>query len=247
MITLKAKYSKMVIAHRGASGLVQFENTLEAFQKAIEVGADSIECDVRKTKDNNIIINHNPDILGLTICEHTYDELNTATTKAGYHLPTLKEALELVKDKILIDIELKEEGYEDEVINEILAILPVDAFYIRSFFDNAIKRVKEINANIVTVLLLGEGKPKKVMRTRFSEVFPKKRIKECGCDIVSPYYQLLVLKYCKRIHKMGKKVLVWTVNSEDLIKEVLYEDGADGVITNYPDIAISIVSTKNSH
>ena len=244
---MKSKYSKMVIAHRGASGLVKFENTLEAFEKAIEVGADSIECDIRRTKDNVIIINHDPEILGLTIKDQTYEKLNEETTKIGYHLPTLKEALNLVKGKILIDIEIKEVGYEDDILKEILSVLNIDEFYVRSFYDSSIIKIKELNKDVTTVLLLGVGNPKHLLRTRFSELFPKRRIKKTGCDIVSPYYKLLINGYCKRIHKLNKPVLVWGVNTETEIIDVTRNKGADGVITNYPDLAISIFSTRNHH
>lgn len=243
---MNSKYSKMVIAHRGASGLVKFENTIEAFDKAIDVGADSIECDVRKTKDNVIIINHNPDIYGLLIKDATYEELNKVTSELGYHLPTLKETLEFVKGKILIDIELKEIGYEDQIIEEVLSVLTTDEFYIRSFNDSSLKRVKEINNKITTILLLGVEHSKHVIKTRLSEIFPGSRIKKCNCDYVSPYYKLLILCFCKRMHRLKKKVLVWTVNDESTIINVTRKLGADGVVTNFPNIAISIFSTRNS-
>ena len=87
------------------------------------IGCDGIECDVRKTKDDILIINHNPNIGELIIKDHTYEELNNYTTSLGYALPTLIETLKLVKDKILIDIELKEVGYEEKIVDEILSIL----------------------------------------------------------------------------------------------------------------------------
>ena len=61
-----------IFAHRGASGLVPFENTIDAFSKAIELNCDGIELDVRQTKDKVMIINHNPDIGGLIINDHNF-------------------------------------------------------------------------------------------------------------------------------------------------------------------------------
>ena len=153
---IKLDLSKPIVtAHRGAKGLVEHENTIEAFEKAIELKADSIECDVRKTSDGVIIINHNEDIEGLIIKDHTYAEICEATLKKGYKQPTLLEGLEFVKGKILIDIEIKEEGYVPEIINQILSVLTVEEFWIRSFFDSVLKEIKEINPNITTVLLIG--------------------------------------------------------------------------------------------
>lgn len=230
----------IVTAHRGASGLVEHENTLESFSKAIELNVDSIECDVRKTLDGIIIVNHNADIEGLIISEHTYEEINEATMKNGYKQPTLIEALNLVKGKMLIDIEIKEDGYEQEIIDQALSVLNVDEFWIRSFSDNAIKRVKEINPNITTVLLLGREHVKFGILSRLNELFPYGRVKKTKCDFISPNYQLLILNYCKRMHKKNTKVLVWTVNDEELMKKIINK-GCDGIITNYPNIALSLL------
>ena len=235
-------YSKPIItAHRGASGLVERENSLEAFEKSIEVDSDNIECDIRRTKDNIIIINHNPDVEGMIIKDHTLDEINEATLKQGYKLPTLKEALKLIKGRIIIDIEIKEEGYEEEFLKETLSILNEDEFYIRSFFDNSIKKIKELNPKIVCTLLLGLENVKYGIFSRGNEFFPYKRVKRCKCDNVSPHYLLIQLFFCKRMHRHGVKVFAWTVNDEELMKKEL-KKGVDGLVTNYPDLAKKVVN-----
>lgn len=242
---MKQQFSKHVSAHRGASGLVEHENTIEAFEKAIEVGADSIECDVRKTKDGIIVINHNADIYGLLIKDHTYNELNEECNKHGYHLATLIEGLNTVKDKIALDIEIKEVGYEDEILNQCLSVLNEGEFYFRSFYDSTLLKMKELNPNITTVLLLGLDKTKHKIKTRISELFPRKRIRKCKCDAISPYHQLLLFGYCKRVHRLNCRVYVWTVNNKELMEKVLYKKKADGVVTNYPNIALDLVKEKD--
>lgn len=233
-----------VIAHRGASGLVQFENTLESYQKAIDLHCDGIECDVRKTKDDVIIMSHDPNIKDMIINEHTYQELNEYTTSLGYHLPTLIETLNLVKGKIIIDIEIKEEGYEDKILNEILSVLNPDEFFVRSFFDNAIKRIYELNNSVRTILLTGLAHPKHLIKTRYSEVFPKRRLKKCHAYAVSPYYEEMILKYPKRLHKLGYKVIVWTVNDKENMKKIIND--VDGIITNYPNLLFEVLNENNS-
>lgn len=234
-------YTKPIItAHRGASGLVSRENSLEAFEKAIEVNSDNIECDIRRTKDNIIIINHNPDVEGMIIKDHTLDEINEVTLKKGYTLPTLKQALELVKGRIIIDIEIKEEGYEEEFLKETLSILNEDEFYIRSFFDNSIKKIKELNPNIICTLLLGKENVRFGIFSRGNEFFPYRRVRKCKCDNVSPHYLLIQLFFCKRMHRHNIKVFAWTVNDEELMKKVL-KKGVDGLVTNYPDLAHKVV------
>ena len=106
------KRETLVVAHRGAKGLVQFENSIQSFDKAIEVGSEIIETDIRKTNDDIIVVNHDPSIKGLVIKDHTYDELNQVCEEIGFHLLTLDEMLSKYHDKITFDIELKEVGYD---------------------------------------------------------------------------------------------------------------------------------------
>ena len=108
----------MVIAHRGASALAPHENTLEAFQIAIDLKADMVEFDVRKTSDNILIVFHDETIDGRKIGDMTYNRINDIASKEGYRVPTLDEVLELCSGKICLDIELKESGYERRVIDQ---------------------------------------------------------------------------------------------------------------------------------
>lgn len=228
-----------VIAHRGASGLVEFENTLEAYQKAIDLNCDAIECDVRKTSDDVIIMSHDPNIKDMIIKDHTYQELNEYALSIGFHLPTLKETLELVKNKILIDIELKEKGYEDKILDEVLSILNVNEFFIRSFEDESLIKIHSLNKDVKIILLTGIGKPKHLVKTRYSEVFPKRRLRKCHAYAVSPYYKEMVCNYTKRLHRLGYKVITWTVNDVEYMEKL--KDEVDGIITNYPDKLIEII------
>ncbi len=244
---MKQQYNKMIIAHRGASGLVRFENTKEAFEKAIEVKADSIECDVRRTKDNIIIINHDADIDGMVISENTYDDLCKKTNILGYNLLTLNEAVNIVKGRIGIDIEIKEEGYEQEIYNVVISTLNTDEFYIRSFYDESIKKIKEIDKSVTTILLLGCPSPRPYFITRYTEVFPWGRIKKCKCDCVSPYYKILILNYTKRMHRKNIRVIPWTVNTTDDMIKCLYTKGCDAIVTNYPNEAYTLIKSRCFH
>ena len=236
------KIETKIVGHRGASGLVEHENTIEAFQKAIEIGCYAIECDIRKTKDDILVINHDPFIKDLIIAEHSYQELNDYTMSLGYHLPTLIETLEFVKGKILVDLEIKEEGYEDKIVDEVLSVLSLDEFYLRSFYDNALIRIHSINKDIRLILLTGLSNPKHLIRTRYSEVFPKRRLKKCGAYAVSPYYKELILNYPKRLARLNYPVIVWTVNDEEVMRDLVGK--VTGIITNYPDKLKEIIENE---
>ena len=225
-----------IFAHRGASDLVKFENTIDAFQKAIEVNSDGIELDVRKTIDNVIVVNHNPDVDGLIVSDHTYQELLDKSLSIGYKIPTLEETLVFCQNKIFLDIEVKEPGFEQELITLVKRYLNYDQFFIRSFIESIIIKTKEIDSNIKTVLLISPKKLKEVVGC----VFPGKKIKRTKCDIISPHRHVLHHNFINRMHRKNILVSVWTVNED---KEMLkfIKKKADFIITNYPDKAKNLL------
>lgn len=243
----KKKESKtLIFAHRGACNLAH-ENTMEAFKKAYELNANGIELDLRKTKDNIIIVNHNPNVDDLVICENTYECLTEYTQKQNYIMPKFEDVVNEFGGKIFLDIEIKEPGFENEVIDLMLNKTTQDMFMIRSFNKDIIIKVKEINKKITTALILGEKHLKYGIFSRIFDIFPKKHIKKTNCDIISPYKGLLMFSYLKRMKKLGIKVSVWTVNSPKLMKKLINAN-VDYIITNYPDIALSIKKTsENNH
>lgn len=240
------KFVKQTItAHRGASK-VAHENTIEAFQKAIELHADAIELDVRKTTDQAIIVHHDDHIDGQHIHSLTYLQLNQLAKAKGYLIPTLEDVLKFCQGKIFMDIEIKEMGYEDEIIQLVQKYLTPDAFFFRTFEDASIRRIKKINSQLKVGLLLGVEKPKYGWITRLSELFPIWRIIRTRCDFVSPYYRLVRFGYVKRMHLIQKPVLVWTVNDPLLMKHLLKIKKVDGIVTDDPSLGIEILKNTDS-
>lgn len=107
-----------ITAHRGASGSAP-ENTLIALQKAIEAGADYAEIDVQETSDGRLVLLHDPDLKRTTglkknIWQTTYNELKHLDAGSWFsdefsaeRIPLLEDAIELVRGKMLLNIELK--------------------------------------------------------------------------------------------------------------------------------------------
>jgi glycerophosphoryl diester phosphodiesterase len=228
---------RTVVAHRGASGYVH-ENTIAAFQKAIEMKADCIETDIRKTKDGVIVLFHDQKINGRDIDHITFKEMQEEASKKNFEVATLKEGLSFIRGKIMVDIEFKEDGYVKEAVEEIQSILDNNEFYIRSFLDEVLIQVKEIDPTIITALLLGKDKPEKPIRTRLSEIFPGRRLRKAKADFVSPHYRLLKFCFVWRMHLKKYAVSVWTANDEELIKKLFFKCKVDSVVTDYPDRAL---------
>lgn len=238
---MKRSSDSVIIAHRGASFLAKQENTLEAFKLAIEIKADYVEFDVRRTKDKKLVVYHDPDIHGKEIKDLTYEELYAESTADGFTVPLLSSVLRLCHRKIKLDIELKEAGYEKQVIKMVTGIYNYDCFMMKSFLDKVVARIKYYDPNIVTGLLLGirQGDAKR----RFNEYFPERRITACQADFVSPYQALATRFFIRRMHLLGAKVYVWTVNDPKNIAKLLRKK-VDGIITDKPDAGMFV--RKNS-
>lgn len=116
------------LAHRGFSKAAP-ENTPAAFRKAIELRPDFVECDVRQTKDGQLVVIHDKSVDRTTdgkglVADMTFAELRDLDAGswfgpdfAGERLPTLEEVLDLAKGQVVLVIEIKEEGTEDQVID----------------------------------------------------------------------------------------------------------------------------------
>ena len=236
---------KIIIAHRGASAFAR-ENTIESFQKAIELGADMIEFDVRRTKDHVLIAHHDAFMEGKPIRDLAYEEIRKMARDQGFPLATLEEVLKCTKGKIELDVELKEEGYEKEVVDLLSRYFQKDQFVITSFHDSCIKRVKENDSEIKTGLILGILKPSNLIFTRLSEFFPIRRCKKARADFLVPNWELLKFGFLNRVKSENIPVLIWTVNDEEMIRKLLHDERVDGIITDRPDFAMLLRQEMDS-
>lgn len=225
----------VIIAHRGASQLARQENTLEAFSLAIDIGADYVEFDVRQTKDEKLIVFHDNNIKGQLITELTYKEISDISAKYDFKVPLLSEVLELCRGKIKLDIELKESGYEKEVIEMVTKLFNYNSFMIKSFLDRCVFKIKYLDPKIKTGLLLSF--PHGNLKKKINSLFPERRLKACKADFVSPHFRLANPIFLHLMELKNRDVYIWTVNEPKLMEKFLKKEVA-GIITDKPDAAI---------
>lgn len=236
-----------VQAHRGASGYAP-ENTLPAFQMAVDMGADGIECDIHFSKDGHFIVCHDETVdrtsngTGI-ISEMTLDEIKALDFGSKFDekfkdtkAPTLEEMLDVVKDMSIINIEIKEFGKgrdEEAILNQFYGILSsygiVERVIVSSFDARLLKHLKELHPDVYTCFLYGKMKK--------SAAYSK----SLGCSAIHPYFGVgyLTTATVKSAHRRGMQVNAWTANTEKEIRRCVTL-GCDGVITNYPDVALKI-------
>ena len=236
----------LVWAHRGASGYAP-ENTLAAFQKAVDLGADGVELDIQLTKDDQIVVIHDEMIARTSdgkgwVKDYTLEELrafNYNRTKPEYKhadIPTMREVFELLKPTgLFINIEIKTGVVFYEKIEEkILALAKEmgmeDRVCYSSFNHYTVTRIHELKPDAEVGFLYADGPID----------MPSYGVKH-GVNALHPaLYNLQYDGFVKECKEKGLKLNVWTVNERPYM-EMCCQYGVDAIITNYPDIAKEVV------
>lgn len=212
-----------IIAHRGAS-YFEPENTLRSYKIAIEMGADSVEVDVRLSKDKELIIMHDADVSRTTngkglVKDLSLNELKELDAGKGERIPTLEEVIKLVKNKIGLVVEIKEPGTENKII-ETIGDYNLENTILTSFYHKAVKNVSKFNFKIDTGIIF-VGEPVNV----------HKLAADANADIIFPSYRYMTEELVKNAKKHDLTVYPWAIDDEIIFKKFA-EMGVDGIVTN---------------
>ena len=150
------------IAHRGASGRgLAPENTLAAFEKALDIGVDMLEIDVRLTGDGQLIVLHDPSLDRTTDCEGIVremglDEIRKADAGDGERVPILREVFDLARNRAPILLEIKSDFIAERVVQAIADAQIEEQVVVQSFNPQTVERVKRLAPHLPSSLLIGE-------------------------------------------------------------------------------------------
>jgi glycerophosphoryl diester phosphodiesterase len=221
--------SCLVIAHRGAWGpaapSAPAANTLEAFEAAIALGADMIELDVRCTRDGQLVVLHDARVKTVPTSSLRYDALRAKRTKS--RPPLLEDVLRLTKDRISLNLEVKETGY----VNETLALLRpfgLERCLLSSFLDDVVREAKTLTPELRTGLLVGTGF-RRALTTRLPAT---------GADCLVLHRRLADATALAKAAAAGIPCVVWTVNGPRTLDRYLAHAAVEGVITDRPALAL---------
>lgn len=218
----------LVLGHRGCAGL-EPENTIIAFKKAIDIGVDLIEFDVRMTKDKKLVVIHDANVDRTTdgkgfVKDFTFNEIKKLNIGKNEKIPSLEEALIFLKDKKpKIVIEIKEVETTEDVLKILKEMKIEEKVMIVSFYPEVLRKVKEINSKIETGFLF-KIKPKDWLEIA----------KEIKADYIGAHFSLIDENFVKICHKNNFKINAWTVN-EDKDIEKMIELGVDIISSDYPN------------
>ena len=240
-----------VIAHRGVSGSYP-ENTLSAFQAAIDIRAEMVELDISTSKDGIPVTVHDRTVDRTTDFEgdvqsFSLEELKRMEVGAwfseefrGEEFPTLKNSLELMKDKIAVNIEIKTEAVSDEteggVVDKALQVvkdLDMTSSVIFSSFDYRVMEQLNVLDPKMAKALLYEA-------SQSAELLPSELVQKYKVDIFNCSYKQLSEKWINDLQKHKIPYFVYTVNEPELMRELI-EKGVSGIFTDFPKELIRIV------
>lgn len=235
-----------VMAHRGASKEAP-ENTMAAFQKAIDEMADYIELDVQLTGSGEVIVMHDSNAYRTTgvdadIVEMTYRDIRKldagswfSEEYAGENVPLLKDVLELAQGKIKLNIELKPSDNGELLAKSTVRLIEkynmVNDCVITSFSNSALQAVKSYNQDIKVGYILSAA---------YGDFYGMEHV-----DFFSVNAAFLSKRTIDAIHNSGKQVYAWTVNNKESIKN-LTNKGVDGIITDNPVLARETIYSRDT-
>ena len=220
-------------AHRGASAYAP-ENTMRAFRLGVELGANGIETDIRKTHDGVLVLFHDETLLRLTgaakkPAELTYEALSRFPIPAPDgsepgHVPRLTDFLAYAKTQdVFLALELKTDGIEAEVLRAVNAFGLREKSVVTSFGTERLRSVKALDRSQKTGLLTAE----------VNEALLRE-LKLLGVEQICPKADIVTPALVDALHEAGFSVRAWGVKDAEAMRRV-YRCGVNGMTVNFPD------------
>ncbi len=236
----------LIMAHRGYSGAAP-ENTIPAFEKAIEAGFTAAVLDVQMLGDGTIVVMHDSSFARTTgyrkrVWETTYDEIKDldagkyfSSEYEGTRIPTLDEVLKLCSGKLFLNIEIKRTGHDEGIVERVVRIIEENDYFdncdITSQDYRTLEEVRAINPSVITAYTSVAG----IGNLQSLE----------AADIFSIMEYFATYENVTAIRDAGKRIFVWTVNDADTM-ESLINLNVDAILTNEPELCRRVMDGYSS-
>ncbi|MEK6289161.1 MAG: glycerophosphodiester phosphodiesterase [Acidobacteriota bacterium] len=248
----------LVIAHRGGA-LESTENTIAAFQRAVKIGADGIETDIRLTRDGVVVVYHDqyfgrmeglaPPQCTRLVSDLTYSELIKQTLVpvgedlGGRRVPTLSELLSSVQSGLL-NIELKRCDRFNDLVNKTIAILkPFPALDRVVLEAPGLDTAKKLRKGLGSHLKLHIN-PEYDGTVSLPESL--KRALKFKPHSISVSYKKISREIVELAHKAGVEVWTWTVNAPETAQAMALM-GVDAIKTDRPTMLLDLLRKQNGN
>jgi glycerophosphoryl diester phosphodiesterase len=212
----------LLLGHRGTRvSDAAAENTLAAFDLALQSGCDGFEFDVRRTACGHAIICHDEKVQGINVVDAGCGQLQA--------LPRLADVLGRYADRAFLDIELKVPGLESEILVALREHPPERGYVVSSFLSDVLRELRVRSAEIRLGFICDRKKD-------------LDRWRELPVDYVIPKHPLITSRLVQAVHGAGRTMLTWTVNDKKKMRQ-LADWGVDGIISDDPQLLVSTFPT----
>lgn len=232
----------MITAHRGSSSTTP-ENTKSSILRAIEDGAGFAEIDVQMSADGVVVVYHDRTLKKLgnptAIDKLDYTEITNSDAGqwfdlifTGERIPRLDDILEIAQNQIKLNIELKMYNPDSRLPDAVVQLIESNGFVnsciVTSFDQKAIKKIKKLNPNIKTGLIVKSQKQINLA------------LLSSDINIISVKSSVVNSSLMKKTAEYNKEVHVWTVNDEKEMSRMI-QAGVTSIITDYPEKLIALM------
>lgn len=217
----------LIVAHRGAWEDAP-QNSLHAVRHAAALGCDGIEIDVRRTTDGQLVVIHDGRVRWRAVrrLEHREVQARVAPGQA----PLLSDVLDEAAGRLLVDVELKEDGYVEEAMALVTQRLAPERYVITSFAPQVLAQVRALAPEARTGLLVGPRSARQAGR----------RLREAQAGFLAPHVTLVRAGMLTWAQERGLASWVWTVNDPQTLRALAADRRVAALITDTPTQALSL-------
>jgi glycerophosphoryl diester phosphodiesterase len=215
---------RLLLGHRGlrSRSLSVRENTIPAFDLALQHGCDGFEFDVRLTADDQAVICHGARFAGITIARTTCERLRA--------LPVLKDVLARYASRAFLDIELKVPGLESYVLDQISKFPPQCGYVVSSFLPEVLVNIRKRSQSVPLGIICETHKQ-------------LNNWEELPVEYVILRERLITSALIAELHAAGKEVFGWTINKKaSMIR--LAGLGVDGIVSDKTELLVEVLRSR---
>ena len=222
------------IGHRGAAGHAA-ENTLAAVRAGIQLGADFVELDVRRTRDGRLVVLHDARVDRTTgstglISAMSWEELQALDAGSGERVPGVEEALAAADGRAGVMLEVKTPWIGPELYRAVAASGFSGPVVYASFLHAEIHEIRRLDPRARTLALMERVPLVRAARARAAEA-----------NLVGLNHTAATPEFVAALHQAGLEVWLYTVNEPGRIARAIAL-GADGIISDYPERVLKVMS-----
>jgi glycerophosphoryl diester phosphodiesterase len=218
----------LIVGHRGAMAY-EPENTLRSFRRALELGADAVEFDIRLSKDGVPIVIHDDTVDRTTdgkgdVHGFTAGQLQKLDAGKGERIPLLRDVVREFAGRLILQIELKEQDAAGPVVRLLEEMGCVHDAWLSSFWHRAVLQAKELNPKLKAGVLF-ESNP----------VDPARLARDAKADALHPDHRYIDADLMRAARRANLQVLAWTAKTPQDADRLLAL-GVDAIAANAPDL-----------